>query len=327
MTWRCLKSIFCAFAAVGAILWGPQAQAQAYPTKPVTIITSGSAGSTPDILARLFADRFAQAWGQQVVVLNRPGAAGSVAAGAAAAAPADGYTLYIGYASIFVVLPETQQKPPVDLKRDVVPIGILGEQPLVIAVTSKLGVNTLAELVARGKQRPGHILYGAFRATMPHLVGALLNSRTGAELGFVPSTVPRSIQDAMGGDLHVVIESAGALAGATQSGLVKPLAVTGRQRLPDLPDVPTVNEAMPAIGTFEARGWMGLFAPAATPDTIVQKVSADLRAALTDPQFVRKLEILGNYPRPLSPAETADYIRREQDLWRPIVRSLDLASQ
>jgi tripartite-type tricarboxylate transporter receptor subunit TctC len=89
----------------------------------------------------------------------------------------------------------------------------------------------------------------------------------------------------MGGTVHVAIDSAGALAGAIQSGLVKPLAVTGSERLPDLPDVPTVNEAMPDIGTFEARGWMGLFAPAATPDAVVQKVSADLRAALADPQF------------------------------------------
>lgn len=325
MAWHCLKSILLAFVAASIAFSTPQAQA--YPTKPVMIITSGSAGSAPDVLARLFADRFAQAWGQQVVVLNRPGAAGSVAAQAAAAAPADGYTLYIGYASIFVVLPETQQRPPVDLKRDIVPIGILGESPLVIAVTSKLGVNTLAELVARGKQRPGEILYGGFRATIPHLVGELFNGRTGAKLSFIPSAAPRAVQDVMGGSVHVAIDSAGALAGAIQSGLIRPLAVTGSERLPDLPEVPTVNEAMPNIGTFEARGWMGLFAPAATPDAIVQKVSADLRAALADPQFVRKLESLGNYPRALSPVETAEYIRREQDLWRPIVRSIDLASQ
>lgn len=124
-----------------------------------------------------------------------------------------------------------------------------------------------------------------------------------------------------------MIESAGALAGAIQSGLIKPLAVTGSQRLPDLPDVPTVNEAMPGIGTFEARGWIGLFAPAATPDVIVQKVNADLRAALADPQFARKLVTLGSYPRILSPSETTEYIRRDQDLWGPIVRSLELASQ
>ena len=110
-------------------------------------------------------------------------------------------------------------------------------------------------------------------------------------------------------------------------GLVKALAVTGSERLPDLPDVPTVNEAMPGLGTFEARGWMGLFAPAATPEAIVQKVSADLRAALADPQFARKLVTLGSYPRILSPGETTEYIRQEQDLWRPIVRQLDLASQ
>lgn len=324
MMWR-LQQVLCAAALL--LVFNPASAALSYPTKPVSIITSGSAGSAPDILARLFADRFAQDWGQQVLVLNRPGAAGGVAAQAAAAAPADGYTLYIGYASIFVVLPELQQKPPVDLKRDIVPIGILGESPLVIAVTSKLGVSTLAELVARGKQRPGEILYGGFRATIPHLVGELFNARTSAQLRFIPSAAPRAVQDVMGGTVHVAIDSAGVLTGAIQSGLVKPLAVTGSQRLPDLPDVPTVNEAMPGIGTFEARGWMGLFAPAATRYAIVQKVNADLRAALADPQFVRKLETLGNYPRILSLGETAEYIRREQDLWRPIVRSIDLASQ
>jgi tripartite-type tricarboxylate transporter receptor subunit TctC len=313
-------------AALCALASTTRASAADYPTRPVSIITSGSAGSGPDVIARLFADRFAQTWGQQGIVLNRPGAAGILAAQSAATAPADGYTLYIGFSSTFLVLPETQQKLAVDLKRDIVPIGLLGEQPMVIAVTRALGINSLAELLARARQRPGEVLYGAPRSTMPHLVGVLLSGRAGVEFGFIPSTVPRAVQDVMGGSIHVTMESAGALAGAIQSGLVKPLAVTASSRLPNFPEIPTVTEAVPSLGIFEARGWVGLFAPAATPEAIVQKVNADLRAILADPEFVLKLAALGAYPRPMSPAETAEFVRREQDLWRPIVRQLDLTS-
>jgi len=304
----------------------PTSAALSYPTKPVSIITAGSPGTGPDVMARVIADGFTRAWGHQVVVINRPGAAGFLSVQTAASALSDGHTLYLGFASAFVSLPEAQPKIAPHLQR-LIPIGLVAEQPMIFAVSPKLGVNSLAELLNQARERPGEMLYGGFRATMPHLAGAMLVSRSEADLRFIPSMGPRGIQDVLEGSLHVAIEGMGAVAGLIQSGLLKPLAVAGRTRLPDYPDIPTVSEAVPSLREFEARGWVALFAPLGTPHEIVSKANADLRSMLSDPEVARKLTAQGAYPRPILPEETAAFIKQEQDLWRPIVRQLDLVSQ
>lgn len=313
--------------SLAAAIAGSPANAESYPTRPVMILSPTGAGSGPDVIARIVADRLTQTWGQQVLVVNRPGGGGIVAAQAAAVAPSDGHTLYLPLASTFVVLPETQAKMPLDLARDLVPIGMIGEQPMVIAVNPALGINTLAELIARAKDRPGEILFGAGRGTLPHLTVEMLRGRVGLDLAFIPSGSTRAMQDAIGGTIHVFIESMAALSGPIQGGSLKALAVASSSRLPDFPDLPTVAEALPGVGIFEARGWFALMAPARTPDAIVQRINRDLNIALGEPEVKRKLAVLGTYPRPMSPAETAAFIRSEQELWRPVVRQLDLASQ
>jgi tripartite-type tricarboxylate transporter receptor subunit TctC len=263
-----------------------------------------------------------------VLVVNRPGGGGIVAAQAAATAQSDGHTLYVPIASTFVVLPETQAKMPLDLARDLAPIGLVGEQPMVIAVNPALGINTLADLITRAKGRPGEILFGAGRGTLPHLTGEMLRRRAGIDLAYIPYPAnTRALQDAIGGTIHVFIESMAALSGPIQGGSLKALAVASSSRLPDFPDLPTVEEAAPAIGVFEARGWFALMAPTQTPDSIVQRVNRELRTVLGEPEVKRKFAALGTYPRPMSPVETAAFIRSEQELWRPVVRQLDLASQ
>ena len=324
--WPSFEVTMLALGAMAAIAGSP-AKADSYPTRPVMILSPAGAGSGPDVIARIVADRLTQAWGQQVLVVNRPGGGGAIAAQAAAAAPPDGHTLYLPLASTFVVLPETQAKMPLDLARDLVPIGMIGEQPMVIAVNPALGINTLAELIARAKGRPGEILFGAPRGTLPHLMGEMLRRRVGLDLTYIPSAGMRAMQDTIGGTIHVFIGDMAAVAGPMQGGSLKALAVASSSRLPDFPDLPTVEEAALGIGSFEARGWFALMAPARTPDAIVQKVNRDLRIALGEPEVKRKLAALGTYPRPMSPAETAAFIRSEQDLWRPIVNQLDLASQ
>jgi tripartite-type tricarboxylate transporter receptor subunit TctC len=316
-----------ALGTMAAVVGSP-ANADSYPTRPVMILSQASAGSGPDVIARIVADRLTQAFGQQVLVINRPGGGGVIAAQAAAAAPSDGHTLYVPLASTFVVLPETQAKMPLDLARDLVSIGLIGEQPMVIAVNPALGINTLAELIARAKGRPGEILCGgAGRGTLPHLTSEMLRGRFGIDLTYIPSSSMRAMQDAIGGTIHVFIESMAAVSGPMQGGSLQALAVASSSRLPDFPDLPTVEEAAPGVGNFEARGWFPLMAPARTPDAIVQKVNRDLRSALDEPEVRRKLATLGTYPRPMSPAETAAFIRNEQDLWRPVVKQLDLVSQ
>ena len=184
--WSSFEVAVLALGAMAAIAGSP-AKADSYPTRPVMILSPAGAGTGPDVIARIVADRLTKTWGQQVLVVNRPGGGGVIAAQAAAVAPSDGHTLYMPIASTFVVLPETQAKMPLDLARDLVPIGMVGEQPMVITVNPALGINTLAELIARAKGRPGEILFGAARGTLPHLMGEMLRGRVGLDLAYIPS--------------------------------------------------------------------------------------------------------------------------------------------
>ena len=308
-----------------AIVAGAPAQAETYPSKPVKIVMATAAGSAPDVIARIVTDRLAQVWGKQVLILNRPGAGGLLAAQAVVSAEPDGYTLYLPSASSLVVLPETQ-KLPFDLGKDVVPIGIIGTQPFVIAVVPALGVNTLAELIALAKKRPGEIMYaGNFRGSLPNLTGELFRSRAGIDLTFVPyAGSAQAFQDVLAGRVPVVVEGLAALVGAVQTGVLKALAVTSLQRLANMPDVPTVAETIPG---FEANGWFTLMAPAGTPAAIVRQASDDLRAVLAKPEVRERFETLGTYARPASAADTAAFIRGEQELWRPFVRQVGAPAQ
>ena len=176
------------------------ARASEYPTRPVSIISPAPAGSGPDTIARVIADDLTKLWQQQVLIINRPGAGGLISLQAAAAAKPDGYTLFMPLSSTFIVLPESQARLPLDLERDIVTIGLIGEQPMVIAVNPKLGVATLSDLIALAKKRPNSILYGANLGGLPHMTGELLQQRTGIKLTLIPypNTV-KATQDAVAG--------------------------------------------------------------------------------------------------------------------------------
>jgi tripartite-type tricarboxylate transporter receptor subunit TctC len=304
-----------------AALAGSAAQAQDYPTNPVKLVTQGAPGSGPDVIARIVADHLGRLWGQQVLVLSHPGAAGSAAARVAAAAAPDGSTLYMPATSAFVVMPEMLPNLPFDLERDFVRIGFIGEQPMVFAVAPALAINSLPDLIARAKAKPGEILYAAnLRGSLPHLSVELLRRRTGIDLTFVPYPgAAGGLQDIMGGRIAMIAESLPPLAGAIQSGMIKPLAIASEKRLPNFPDLPTVAETSPG---FAAMGWFVLLAPAGTPDAIVRKVNRDLAKVLDQPDFQKRFQDLGTFVRPLSPTETTEFIRSEQRLWRPLVRQL-----
>ena len=296
------------------------ASAQDYPQRPVSIILSTAAGSSPDVITRVVADTLSRPWKQQVLVINRPGASGVIAARAAASAPADGYSLFMAVSSAFTVLPESKTKLPVDLDVDFVPIGLVADQPMMFAVSSRLGVGTLAELIALAKSRPNEILFGASRLSVPHMTGELLNQRAGIKLGYVPTLGGAKVaQDVMNGSLQVYVDSVPAVAGALQDGALKALAVAWDRRLDNFPDVPLVSETLPG---FQAKGWYVLLAPANTPAPILSKLRADLHVALNDAEVRRRLVDLGTFARPLSIEQTAAYIRAERDLWRPIVRAI-----
>jgi tripartite-type tricarboxylate transporter receptor subunit TctC len=184
----------------------------------------------------------------------------------------------------------------------------------------------LPELIARAKERPGEILYTAnTRGSLPHLAGELLRLRSGIDFTFVPYPgAPQGLQDVVGGRIPMIVNSLGALSGSLKGGSVKALAVTSSRRLPNMPDLPTVAETLPG---YEATGWFVMVAPAGTPDDIVRKVRQDLRTALEQPELKQRLEALAVYTRTMAPAELDAYIRGEQELWKPVIRQIGLATQ
>lgn len=269
------------------------------------------------MLARIIAERLGQLWGQQVLILNRPGAGGLIAAQAAASAQPDGYTLYMPSSSTFLVLPVTHPKLPFDLDRDFARIGMVAQAPLVIATAPSLGINSVAELIAHARERPGDIMYSALgRGTLPHATSELFQRRAGIELRYIAyGGTNQALQDVMGGRLGLVFDGFGALAGAIETETVKVLAITAPERLPHLPHLPTVAEILP---DFVALSWIPMLAPAGTPPHIIDKVSADLRAVLAQPGLQERLRQIGQTVRPMSPAEVTAFIDSERKKWRVI---------
>jgi tripartite-type tricarboxylate transporter receptor subunit TctC len=321
-----MLSALCAVAILGVSTGGSVANAEEYPTRHVSMIIQTAAGSGPDVIARILADGLTQSWGQQVVIINRNGAAGLVAAQAAAAAQPDGYTLYMPTSTALVILPETQPKMPVNFERDFVPIGLISQSPLIVAISPALGVSTLEQLIAVAKKRPGEILYAANnRGSFPHLAGEFFRHRAGVDLTFVPyAGAAAGLQDLLGGRISMMVEGPPALSGALQAGSIKALAVSSTTRLPNFPDLPTVAETIPG---FQVGAWLALMARAGTPDFVVRKVSENLQTILKLPAIKEKFEALGVYPFPMSPAQTAEFIRSEQKLWKPVIKEAGLALQ
>jgi tripartite-type tricarboxylate transporter receptor subunit TctC len=314
------------FAAVGVLaLFGisvAYAQDATYPDKAVTFISDAAAGSSPDVAARFAAEGLNKLWQQQVVLINRPGANGSIAARAAADSSADGYTLFTPSLSTFVALPSVAPNLPLVLPRDFLPIGFIAEQPMFIAVDPALGIATLPQLIDRAKKAPGTIsiaISGIGRLT--HLTGALLQEQAGISLLPVPYTrgPAAALGDVAAGRVSVIVEGYSGIIGAVKAGQVKLIAVASPQRLPEFPDLPTVAETIPG---FAAAGWLVLLAPVGTPQPIVAKVSADLTTALSDPDLKTKLATTGNYTHPMTPDQVQAFVAKQQQIWLPVLQKV-----
>ena len=300
------------------------AQHASYPGKPVRIISDSAPGSSVDTSLRIIAEGLSKTWGQQVIIENRPGAGGAISATAASEAVADGYTIYAPALSVFLTIPGKAPNLPVRLPRDFIPIGLTAIQPLSIGINPKLGINSLPELIAEAKRKPDSISYavsGIGRLT--HLTGELLQIRAHIKLQMVPYTggSAQALADIIAGRVTLVIEGYGGLVGAYQSGQLKALAIASEQRLPEAPDLPTVAETLPG---FVSAGWQCMVAPIGTPETIVRKVSDDLRKVLLNPEIKQKLAARGGVPRPASSAEAEAFVRSQQELWRPALEQVAL---
>ena len=296
-----------------------QAHAQEYPTKPVTIISDSAAGSTPDAVLRVIADRLSQMWGQQILAVNHPGATGSIASRIAADSAPDGYTLYMPVLSSFVALPGPAPNVPIRLPRDFTAIGFAAENPMFVVASHSLGINKISDLIAQARARPGAIscaVTGVGRLT--HLTAELLQSRADIKLLTVPYTggPAHAISDVVSGRVGLIIEGYSGIAGAVQSGSVKAIAVASEEPLAEFPGLPTVAETFPG---FSATGWQILVAPVGTPQPIITKISEDLRRVVSDPDFKKTIAARGSYTRAMSPAEAIAFVQAEQEKWKPVL--------
>jgi tripartite-type tricarboxylate transporter receptor subunit TctC len=313
-------------AAIGLlILAGPSladAQTANYPDKSVTIISDAGAGASPDVAMRIVAAGLSAIWGQQAVVVNHPGANGSIAARAASEAAPDGYTLYSPALSTFLALPTVAPNLPVKLPRDFLPIGFIANQPMFIAVDPKSGITTLPEFIDRAKKAPATLSIAVSGiGRMTHLTGLLMQQEAGIKLIPVPYNGGPSaaLSDVASGRVNMIIEGYPGIIGAVNAGQVKLVAVASPQRLPEFPDLPTVAETIPG---FAAAGWLIVAAPVGTPAPIINKVSADLTAVLKDPDVKKKLLATGSYTIPMTPEQTLAYVDKQQDTWFPVLKSI-----
>jgi tripartite-type tricarboxylate transporter receptor subunit TctC len=302
-------------------------RAQDYPTKPVTIICDAAAGSTPDVVTRFFAEGLGRIWKQQVITVNRPGGGGSIGARAAAEALPDGYTLYMPALSDFVALPGVAPNLPLQLPRDFVALGFTAENPMFFAVNPALGVNTLPELIALARKKPGSISYattGVGRLT--HLTGELFQMRADIKLLLVPYTggPSHAVSDVSQGRVDFIIEGYSGVAAAVKGGLAKVIAVASAKRLPDFPDLPTVAETLPG---FAATGWQVMVAPNGTPEPILRKVSQDTAIVAESDAVKRSLAKLGSYSHAMTAAEALAWVHQQQEMWRPVMERIAAQSK
>jgi tripartite-type tricarboxylate transporter receptor subunit TctC len=298
------------------------AQAEDFPNKPVQIIADSAAGATPDVALRFITDRLTQKWGQQVLVVNHPGAGGSVAAGIAAKAAPDGYTLYQPVLSTFVALKPAAANVPLQVPRDFIPIGFTAENPMFIAVAPSLGINSLADLIATAKKNPGALSYattGIGRLT--HLAGELLQHEANINLLLVPYTggPSHAVADVGTGRVSMIIEGYSGIAGAARSGTIKLIAEASSKRLKEFPDLPAVSETIP---NFSATGWAVMVAPLGTPDAIIKKISKDLYDVTSEPELQERLAKLGSYTRPMMAAEATAFVHEQQGMWNPVLADI-----
>jgi tripartite-type tricarboxylate transporter receptor subunit TctC len=294
--------------------------AQDWPSKTVRIIVPFPAGGSADLMPRIVAEKLSEKWGQPVIVDNRPGAAGNIGADAVFRAEPDGYTLLSAPPPPLVINKLLYKNLAYDADK-FVPISVIGAIPNVLLVHPKTNVGTVQELIALAKANPGKLNYASQgNGTTSHLTAELFKSMAGnLQITHVPykGTAP-ALADLLGGQVEMMCDNLGVSLPHVRSGKLKALAVASSKRFPGLPGVPALAESLPG---FEAVAWFGIVGPPGTPPAIAQKISAGVAEALRHPDVLKRLSDLSAEPMGLTPAQTADYMKRETERWASVIRT------
>ena len=309
-----------ALALVLVSLVTPLAGAQpAYPSKPVRLVVPFPAGGTTDLLARAAAQKLFEAWGQQVIVDNRPGAAGNIGAELVAKAPPDGYTLLMGTVGTHAINTSLYAKMPYDHVKDFTPVILVAGVPNVLVVNPGVPVNSVAELIAYAKANPGKLNFASSGSgTSIHLSGELFKTMTGVQMTHVPykGSAP-ALTDLIGGQVQLMFDNLPSSLAFIKAGKLRALGVTGATRATALPETPTVADTVPG---FEASSWFGILAPAGTPRDIVLKINGEVAKWLASPDAKEKLAAQGANVASGSPEDFAKHIQAETAKWAKVVK-------
>ncbi len=317
-----MKTIATRIAALLAATLATAALAQdAWPTKPVKIIVPFAPGGGGDAVTRTISDKLAERLGQPVVVENKPGASGYIGAQAVATAPADGYTILMGFDGATVVAPNLV-KASFDPIADFAPITKLCDAVLIIAVHPSVPAKTLQELVDYSKTANGGVSFGSSgAATTTHLAGELLAQRTGMKVTHVPKGGGQAVTDVVGGQIPMIYTVIPTISGFVKDGRLRAIAVSAAKRSDVLPDVPTVAETNPG---FEVSSWYGLFAPAKTPKAIVDRLQREVAAVLQLPEIRERYAKGGFVPVGNKPVEFAAQVKADLARWGKVVKDANI---
>jgi len=310
-------------AALPAV--SPIALAQAYPSRPVRIIVGFTAGSATDIAARLFAQKFNEAWKVPVTVENIPGAGGSVGAERVGKSAPDGSTFYWGANGAITINSSLQPNPTFNPPRDLAPIARVLVMPSILAVNNEVPAKTVAELFALAKAQPGKLSFASPGVGTPqHIAGELLKNLAGVDIVHVPYR-GAIFTDVIGGRVTMTLQNVGAILPIIRDGKLRALAVTSLKRSPFTPELPTLAES--GFPDFEAISWFGLLAPAGTPNVIIDKVHADIVHITAHADMQERIAQLGLTASVNSPEEFAEVIKTDTAKWAKVIRAANIKAE
>ena len=312
----CRRLLLACFAGLACSV----AFADAWPSRPIRIVVPFPPGGGTDIIARETSQRVAAATGWTFIVENRPGAGGNLGVDAAAKSPADGYTLVLGQTSNLAINPTLYGKLPYDPQKDLAPIVLLANAPLVMVTAATTPFKTVADVVSAAKAKPGGINFASpGNGTVAHLTSELFQKAAGIKTQHVPyKGASQALTDVIGGSVELYMSSVPTLIGHIRQGKLRALAVTSAKRVADLPNVPTLNES--GYKGFDAVTWFGLLAPAGTPKDVVAKLNAEFNKALQQPELRKRLDEEGADPAGGTPEQFAALIKADIPRWGKVVK-------